>query len=252
MIPSGLKWEPVGSIWRRVVGKDDMAMEASGAGAPAQGSDPGEPALRARVLTRVLAGIVHDIRTPLGTMLMKLQLLRDALSGEAGLSETVAGHLRVLDAQIERITELVRKVASTIEPPAALGWVDAAALLADVAGALGYEAKLRTIELVLEARGAAVRTSAEPAGVGPLLLCLFGRVVAATPQGGRVVARALTRGGSAVVELDHTASAGEPGFGYDVDVLMTSAMALGGRLERGPGDRGLERLTLTLPGIERR
>jgi signal transduction histidine kinase len=253
MIPSGLKWEPGGSIWRRVAGKEEMAMEASGAAAPSQGSEPAEPGLRARVLTRVLAGVVHDVRTPLGTMLMKLQLLRDALSGEAGLSEAVAGHLRVLDAQIERITELVRKVASTIEPPAALGWVDAAALLADIAGALGYEAKLRTVELIVEPRGAAVRTSAEPAGVGPLLLCLVGRVVAATPEGGRLVARALTRGGSAIVELDHTTtSAGEPGFGYDVDVLTTSATALGGHLERGPGDHGLERLTLTLPGIERR
>lgn len=229
-----------------------MPMEAPAAGAP---DDPerSEPAtLRSRVLARVVAGVVHDIRTPLGTMLMKLQLLRDALAGEGHLSETVAGHLRVLDAQIERMTEMVRKVASTVEPPAPLGWVDAGALLADVAGALGYEAKLRTVELVVEPRAGAVRTSAEPVGVGQLVLCLLGRVLATTAPGGRLLARAQVRGGAAVVELDHTPAAPGAASGYDVEVLMRSATALGGRLDRGAGEQGLERLTLTLPGIDRR
>lgn len=229
-----------------------MPIEAPTEGSPVPAGDLAEGALRARVLARVVAGIVHDIRTPLGTMLMKLQLLRDAIAGEAGLSDTVAGHLRVLDGQIERMTEMVRKVASTVDPPTPLGSVDLGTLLADVAGALGYEAKLRSVELTVEPRTAAVRTPAEPSGVGQLVLCLMGRAIAATPQGGRIVSRAVTRGGSAVVELDHTASAGEAPVGYDVDVLTTSAIALGGRLDRGPGDRGLERLTLTLPGNERR
>jgi signal transduction histidine kinase len=228
-----------------------MAIEATSAGSPAL-EHPAEAALRARVLARVVAGVVHDIRTPLGTMLMKLQLLRDAIAGEAGVSEAVAGHLRVLDAQIERMAEMVRKVASTVDPPAPLGWVDLAALVSDLAGALSYEAKLRTIELTVEPRLAAVRTAADPAGVGQLVLCLVGRALAMTPAGGRLVARAVTRGGAAVLELDHTAGAGEPAVGYDVDVLTTSAETLGGRLERGAGDQGLERLTLTLPGNDRR
>jgi hypothetical protein len=121
-----------------------------------------------------------------------------------------------------------------------------------VAGALGYEAKLRTVELVVEPRSGAVRTSADPVGVGQLVLCLVGRTVATTPLGGRVLARAQTRAGAAVVELDHTPAAPEGGGGYDVDVLTMSATALGGRLERGAGDQGLERLTLTLPGNDRR
>lgn len=230
-----------------------MAIEASPAAAPAAtDADPAEAALRARVLARVVAGVVHDIRTPLGTMLMKLQLLRDAIAGEAGLSEAVAGHLRVLDGQIERMTEMVRKVASTVDPPAPLGWVDAGALLADVAGALGYEAKLRSVELTVESRGPTVRTAAEPAGVGRLVLCLVGRALAATPPGGRLAVRALVRGGAAVVELEHTTGAGEPAAGYDVGVLTTSANALGGRLDRGPGGHGLDRITLTLPGNDRR
>lgn len=233
-------------------GRMDMEIETSAAGTSALDGDPAEAVLRARVLARVVAGIVHDIRTPLGTMLMKLQLLRDAIAGESGVSETVAGHLRVLDAQIERMTEMVRKVSSTVDPPAPLGWLDAATLVADIAGTLAYEAKLRSIELTVEARAGVVRTSAEPAAVGQLVLCLLGRALAATAPSGRLVARAFSSGGVAVIELDHTPGAGEPAVGYDVDVLTTSATMLGGRLERGPCDQGLERLTLTLPGNARR
>lgn len=251
MIRPALKWEPLGRIWEARVPERNMSIDVTAAG-PTVPADPAAGALRARVLARVVAGIVHDIRTPLGTMLMKLQLLRDAIASETGLSETVAGHLRVLDAQIERMTEMVRKVASTVDPPTPLGSVDLGALLADVAGALGYEAKLRTVELTVEPRGAVVRTPAEPLGVGQLVLCLLGRALAAAPPGGRVLARALSRGGASVVEVEHTAGAAEAPAGYDVDVLASTAAALGGRLEGGPGEPGLERLTLTLPGNERR
>lgn len=229
-----------------------MAIEAQAAAPSASDVDAAVAALRAKVLARVVAGVVHDVRTPLGTMLMKLQLLRDGIAAEAGLSEAVAGHLRVLDGQIERMTEMVRKVASTVDPPAPLGWVDAAALLVDLGGALGYEAKLRSVELSVEPRAGAVRTSAEPSGVGQLVLCLVGRAIAATPPGGRLVARAVARDGAAIVELEHTATAGEPAPGYEVDVLATSAAALGGRLDRAAAAPGIERLTLTLPGNDRR
>lgn len=228
-----------------------MTLEAPANGVLDGDGDRDEAAVRAQVLARVIAGVVHDMRTPLGTMLMKLQLLRDALAGEASVPDSVASHLRVLDAQVERMTEMLRKVASTVEPPAPLGWLDAGALLGDVAGALAYEAKLRSIELVLEARATAVRTAADPAGVGGLLLSLVGRALAGTRQGGRVVARAATREGAAVVELDRTPAELDPSLGYDLDVLGSAASALGGRLERGPADPGFERLILTMPGNER-
>lgn len=228
-----------------------MTLEAPAGSVLDVDGDRAEAAVRACVLARVIAGVVHDMRTPLGTMLMKLQLLRDALAGEATVSDAVAGHLRVLDAQIERMTEMLRRVASTVEPPAPLGWLDTGALLGDVAGALAYEAKLRSVELVVEPRVGAVRTAADPAAVGALVLSLVGRALAGTREGGRVVARAAIRGGAAVVELDRTPGDPDAALGYDLEVLVSAASALGGRLERGPGDPGLERLTLTMPGNER-
>jgi signal transduction histidine kinase len=226
-----------------------MELEAPSGGASA--FDPErETALEARVLSRVIAGVVHDFRTPLGTMLMKLQLLRDALAGAGTMPEAAAAHLRVLDAQIERMTEMVRKVASTIDPPSHLGWVDAGALLADVAGAFGYEAKVRAVDLVVEPRAGAVRTAADPGEVGRLVLCLVGRTVTAAAPG-RLAARAVARGGAAVLELDWTPAEPGPGLGYDLDQLAAAAAALGGRLERTAAGPGPERLSLTMPGTER-
>ena len=219
---------------------------------PAKSSQPpdseheAEHALRSRVLCRVLSGAVHDIRTPLGTMVMKLQLLRDGAS-EGGLPEQIAQHLRVLDAQVERVTEMLRKMASTVEPPSPLGWVDLAALLGDGAGALAYDAKMRGVEVTLEPRMGSVRTGAEPDAVGRIVLCLFGWALAGTPRGGRIAGRAVARDGAAVLELER--SGGDPGVGvgYEWEVLAAAAATLRGRLERSRDGQALERLTLAIP-----
>ena len=213
---------------------------------PAQDAEA-EHALRSRVLARVLAGAVHDIRTPLGTMVMKLQLLRDA-AGDGGMPEQLPQHLRVLDMQVERVTEILRKVSSALEPSAPLGWVDVAELLADVAGALGYEARTRGVTIAIEPRTGAARSGADPEAVGRLLLCAYGRALAGTPSGGRLAARAISRGGAAVVELERTPGDPGDGVGYDWDVLAAAAEALGGRLER-TRDPETERVALTFPRI---
>ncbi|HEX9241865.1 MAG TPA: histidine kinase dimerization/phospho-acceptor domain-containing protein [Anaeromyxobacter sp.] len=207
-----------------------------------------EHALRSRILARVIAGAVHDIRTPLGTIMMKLQLLRDA-AGDGGLpGEQLPQHLRVLDAQVERVTEILRKLASAVEPPAPLGWVDLAALLPDVAGALSYEARFHGVELTVEPRTVGVRAGADPEAVGRLVLCVFGRALAGTPRGGKLSARAAVRNGAAVLEIERTSGDPGDGLGYDMDVLAAAAAALGGRLER-THEREIERMALALPQI---
>jgi hypothetical protein len=228
-----------------------MAMDAPAGGALHLDGERTRPALRERVLARVVAGVVHDLRTPLGTMAMKLQLLRDSIAGEAGVPDVLAAHLRVLDAQIERMTEMVRRVANTIEPPATLGWVDAGALLADVAGTLGHEARLRSVEVAVAPRSVAARTWADPSRVGLLLLCVVERAIATAAKGGRLLARADSREGAAVIELDRPAAPPEPSAEQDWDALAAAAGELGGRLERGPAGQGLERITLKVPGTGR-
>jgi hypothetical protein len=195
----------------------------------------------------VIAGAVHDIRTPLGTMVMKLQLLRDASGDGAVPGEQLPQHLRVLDAQVERVTEILRRLSGAVEPPAPLGWVDLASLLHDVAGALGYDARFRGVEIAIEPRAGAVRAGADAEAVGRLVLCVYGRALAGTPRGGRLAARAVTGADAAVLELERT-TGGDPGdgLGYDMEVLAASAAALGGTLTR-TRESEIERVTLALP-----
>lgn len=224
---------------------------------PATGADPtsdrerSEHAVRSKVLGRVIAGAVHDIRTPLNTMALRLPFIAEAIQDGPAAADAVAVHVRSVQEQFERIKDLVTRLAEATEPAAPLGWLDVASYLAQVMGVLGYEAKLRHVELVLDGPRAGVRTAADPAHAGRLVLCLLGRTLAGTRDGGRLLARAATRSGSAVVEIDWTPGDPEPDLGYDMEVLGAGVGALGGRLDRATGDRALERLTLTMPGNER-
>jgi signal transduction histidine kinase len=206
-----------------------------------------EHAVWSRILARVIAGAVHDVRTPLGTMVMKLQLLRDSAGDGAVSGEQLPQHLRVLDAQVERVTEILRRLSGAVEPAAPLGWVDLATLLRDVAGVLGYDARFRGVEVALEPRTCAVRAGGDAEAVGRLVLSVYGRALAGTPRGGRLRARAVTGAEAAILELEGT-TGGDPddGLGYDMEVLAASAAALGGSLTR-TREPEIERVTLALP-----
>lgn len=227
-----------------------MHATATGAGPLADG-ERSEHAVRSKVLARIIAGAVHDIRTPLNTMALRLPFIAEAVQADASAADSAAAHVRSVQEQFERIKDLVTRLAEATEPAAPLGYLDLASHLAQVIGVLGYEAKLRHVELAVEGARSGVRTSADPSHAGRLVLCLVGRALAATAEGGRFHARASARGGSAALEIDWTPGAPEPDLGYDLDVLAAGAAALGGRLERVAGDRGLARLTLTMPGNER-
>jgi hypothetical protein len=82
------------------------------------------------------------------------------------------------------------------------------------------------------------------------VLCLVSRALAGTADGSRLLARAVTRDGRAVVELERTAAEPDGDLDYDLGVLAADSAAVGGRLDRVP-QGGLERLTLTMPGNER-
>lgn len=214
-------------------------------------AEAAELALRARVLARLIAGAVHDIRTPLNTIGLRLPLLSESLDGGAGAAESAASQVRSLREQLDRIKDLVSRLAEVCDPAAPLGYLDLAAYAAQVTGAFGYDAKLGHVDLVLEASRGSVRTSADPARAARVILCLLARAIAATPKDGRLLVRAAARGSAAVLEFDRTPGDAAADFDYDLEVLAGAAEGCGGRLERAPGGQGLERITLTLPGNDR-
>jgi len=212
--------------------------------------DRTEHALRSQVLGRLVAGVAHDIKNPLNAMSLQIALLGDKLEGVADASQAASGHLVSLRDQIGRVNEVLRKLVDVTDPSAPLGYTDLGALLADVACLFAYEARRRRVDLSTDAHPGTVRTRCDPARVGRLVLGLYGRALALTPDGGRLAARAEGREGEATVVIEHAAGDPDGDLGYDTDVLVAGAEALGGRFERTRNER-TERLTLTVPRNER-
>jgi signal transduction histidine kinase len=209
-----------------------------------------EHAIRSHGLTRLAAGVAHDIKNPLNAMALQLALLTDKLASAGDAAASSASHLAALREQVGRVNEVVRRFLDVADPSAPLGYTDLGALVADTASLFGHDARRRRIELVADAPRGSVRTAGDPARVGRLVLGLVSRAVAETPEGGRLSVRAEAQGEHAVVRIEHAAGAPDPDTGYYTDVVAAAAESLGGDLSASRGG-GTARLTLRLPRNDR-
>jgi signal transduction histidine kinase len=209
-----------------------------------------EHSMRSHGLGRLAGGVAHDIKNPLNAMALQLALLGEKLSSSEDASAAAASHLGHLRDQIGRVNEIVRRLVDVAEPSAPLGYTDVGALLVDLGSLFAHEARRRRIELAVEAQPGTVGTSCDPARVGRIVLGVFARALAETPDGGRLAARAEARGPVAAIAVEHVAGASDPELRYYSEVAAAAAKALGGEFAQERRD-GVERLSLALPRNER-
>lgn len=209
-----------------------------------------EQGQRSEALSRVIAGVAHDIKNPLNAMALQLAILSEKLSGEEGPAPLTGSHLEALREQIGRVNEVVRRFLDVTDPGAPLGYLELGALITDVMGLLAHDARRRRVQLVVEAPRGTARAAGDPGRVGCLLLVLVAGAVSATPDGGRVEARFESDEGRAILRLSHAAGDGERESGYDREVVAAAAAALGAALAE-QREEGVEHLVLRLPRIER-
>jgi len=205
-----------------------------------------EHALRSAALSRLMAGMAHDIKNPLNAMALQLALLSEKL----GPRDASAPHLGALRDQVGRVNDVVRRFMDVTDPAAPLGYTELGALVADVGALFGHEARRRRIQLVLEPPRGVVRIAGDPARVGSLVLVLLAAAMAAAPDGGRVEGGVDLEDGQAVLRLVHAVADEERETGYDMEVIAGAAGALGGSLT-GQREEGVARMTLRLPRSER-
>ncbi len=209
-----------------------------------------EEAMRSSGLGRIAGGVAHDIKNPLNAMSLQVALLGEKLAASVEASAAASTHLAAVRDQIGRVNEVLRRFVDVADPGAPLGYTDVGALVADVGALLGHEARRRRINLSVDAPVGVARTSCDPARVGRLILGLFARALAETPDGGRLSARAEARGASSGMDIEHTPGDPDAEVGYYTEVAGAAARALGGGFEHGLRD-GVARLSLALPRVER-
>jgi signal transduction histidine kinase len=205
-----------------------------------------EHGLRSVALSRLVAGMAHDIKNPLNAMALQLALLTEKL----GPGDTNAPHLAALREQIARVNEVVRRFMDVTDPAALLGYTELGALAADAGALFAHEARRRRIQLVLEPPRGVVRVAGDPARVGTLVLVLLAGAMAAAPDGGRVEVVVDVEDGQAVFRLAYAIADGAPETGYDREVTEAAAETLGGSLAERR-EEGVVRMVLRLPRSER-
>ncbi len=214
-----------------------------GAGA----SDRLEHAMRSVAVTRLAAGVAHDVRNPLNAMALQVAILSDKLADAGdGVSSVAAPHLAAIREQIARVNDVVRRLADVADPAAPLGFLDVGAMLCDVARLYGHEGRRRQVEIACDAAPDAARARCDPARAGRLLLGLFWKCLAETPGGGRLAVHAVAESGEIAVRLEHAPAAPDPDLDFVAEAAAAAAATLGGRLAIS-GDAGGARYELRLP-----
>ncbi len=159
-----------------------------------------EESRRLAALGAFAAAIAHDIRTPLTSVQMNVQILR----GRAALSEDDREYLDIAVEEIERlnrsvgaILEYARPVAPALEPD------DLGEVAADVLRALGpvHAARGVTLSLVRAGDPAAAPVPFDEALMRKVLVNLVDNAVAASPSGATVTVTTAADDAGATLEV---------------------------------------------------
>jgi signal transduction histidine kinase len=209
-----------------------------------------EHAMRSQGLTRLVAGVAHDIKNPLNAMALQIALLSDKLAGSGDAAASTTSHLGALRDQITRVNEVVRRFLDVTDPSAPLGYTDVGALVADTASLFGHDARRRRLDLSVDAVEGAVRTRCDPGRVSRLVVGIFYRALVETPERGRLAIRVAGDGPDVRVSIEHTAADPDPELRYYTEVATAAAEALGGAFAHAR-EAGTERVSLRLPRNDR-
>ena len=196
-------------------------------------------------MARVAGGLSHDIKNGLNAMALQLALLEEKV-GDGEAARATAGHLAALHDQVAKVNEVVRRFCDVVDPSTPYAWADLGADLQDIAGLFGHDFRRRRIAFELDAPRGVVWAAARPDRAVRLLLGIFGRAVAATPEGGRLAARIAALPDGAEVTVEHATGDPDLDLRYDTEVAAAAVRSLGGSLEVAR-EGGQERVTVRLP-----
>lgn len=201
---------------------------------------PGGPTMGARwdAISRIAAGLSHEVRNPLNALAIHLEVLADKLRRDGGgeVPEHLQKNLAAARAQVARIDGVVRRFADFAGVrDFAAGPVDVRTLIEEVAGLCRHEAGRHGVELTAVAPEGLDLAASGPALAQALVVLLLD--LADAGVGGRLIVSARADGGRAAIAV------AEEGGGLDLSVARAAVAGEGegrGSIERIVAEAGGE------------
>ena len=145
-----------------------------------------------RLLSRLLARLAHEIRNPLSSLAIHVQLLEEDLAQIAPpLKAQTAGRFEIIRSELQRLENLVRQFLSLAAPSSVeLQTVDVAEVVRYVCELLRPEAAERQIEIAMDLPESLPPLTADPGQLKQALINLVINAVQAVERNGRIEIRA--------------------------------------------------------------
>lgn len=143
---------------------------------------------RQRLLSRLLSRLAHEIRNPLGSLDIHVQLLEEDLGRiSPPASPQVTGRLEIIRTELHRLDNIVRQFLSLAGPSSVnLQPVEVGAALERVCRLLEAEAAAREIELSVTIPNAMPQLWADPDQLAQALVNLVINAIQAVERRGRI------------------------------------------------------------------
>jgi signal transduction histidine kinase len=171
---------------------------------------------RLDTFSRLAAEIAHEVRNPLGSIVLNTELLEDELHACIHANPEVKRLARAIGAEADRLSLLTNeyltfaRLPQVASAPQSLG-----AILEEVACFVRGDASRASVAIEVDASSSA-RALVDARLVRQLLLNLVRNAIDAMPGGGRLSLRAGLLGDRAVIDVIDTGSGVSPGLGESI------------------------------------
>jgi signal transduction histidine kinase len=156
-------------------------------------------------LTTMAAGVAHEIKNPLASMSIHLQLLRRQLQGECASPEELRESLVILEEETERLNNIVSDYLFAVRPrnsnPVA---ADLNALITDLVQFLRYEMEQARVRVMPILDESIPSIPLDEGAMKRALLNLVKNAIAAMPDGGELRLQTRMDGGDVQIIISDT------------------------------------------------